>query len=890
MNSYSSLKSSHDLTLPDWGPYSKSLFGVSHLADPAAGARMDLSVVPGICRRPPALPDARVDSGYLPWETSDNLDYYSYRQQIEWKDQVYCDISFSKLADSARLVRCECVNHTDLPVPFCLQLLSMLHYPERQRLVMQVAEGVVWLDARDVIEVDYAVPDLRNGLARDGMRRGEEANGDCLNGSCLGQGFGTNCGDRMRFAVPEALRGQRLTVQLRYQVAEGGVQRLAVNGVEVVLTGTGEWHVADVFAGVPENDQLSIVGTGGEGMKLDGLILIPDGLDRTLVFERLPFNTAVSSQQGPIPNSRLIHFDSVEQGYGLWWSTEASFVRQFNVPDMMHLLRFVPGAAHSFKPDVWGQCEDGDHAVDTAIQPITVSPGGSQVVYAIICQASPESLAETLSNCVRATPDPEAIYEQARARRVCPAITPAGREYLFSQERMAAVTMTNVVYPIRAKGGYIRHHTPGRLWDSLYTWDSGFIGLGLLESSLQRAIENLNVYLTEPGDPETAFIDHGTWVPTQIYLYQEILNRHPEHADEVREFFYPRLRQYYRFFAGHAAHSVTRDRSKPGLLCTWDYNYNSGGWDDYPPQWQIHLNGKKHILPVIPSVHAIRCAKLLARSAKRLGLSEDAALYQNDIDTLTDALQRYSWDGAAGYFSYVVHSPDGVPQGVYRHESGANYNMGLDGAAPLISDSCTPEQSDILWSKLLSPEHCWTPYGLSSVDQSAPYFRRDGYWNGSIWMPYQWFFWKAALSAGKADIAWRIAKTGLDLWQQETQASYGCYEHFETSSGRGAGWHHFSALSTPVLAWFGAYFHQGVLTAGFDVEVLDLKRDADSLCAELCIEGSSGCFTTLIAVLGGEDAWQADYNGRSVAMRQRVPGTWELDLPNESQGKLRIRR
>jgi hypothetical protein len=377
-------------------------------------------------------------------------------------------------------------------------------------------------------------------------------------------------------------------------------------------------------------------------------------------------------------------------------------------------------------------------------------------------------------------------------------------------------------------------------------------------------------------------------VPTQIYLFQEILNRYPKRAGQIREFFYPRLRQYYRFFAGHAAHSVTRNRSKPGLICTWDYNYNSGGWDDYPPQWEIHRQGTKHILPVISSVHAIRCAKLLTRSAKHLGLDQDAALYQNDVDTLNAALQQHSWDASAGYFSYVAHDPEGNSQGFYRHSSGANFNMGLDGASPLISGSCTPEQDDTLWHKLLSPEHCWTPYGLSSVDQSAPYFRRDGYWNGSIWMPYQWFFWKAALSDGKADIAWRIAKTGLDLWQQETQASYACYEHFETSSGRGAGWHHFSGLSTPVSAWFGAYFHQGRLTAGFDVEILSMEHRDASLTAELRIEGDPGQTTTLIAVLGDQDGWRAEYKGVPVPMRLRVPGTWELELSKNTSGKLTL--
>ena len=73
-------------------------------------------------------------------------------------------------------------------------------------------------------------------------------------------------------------------------------------------------------------------------------------------------------------------------------------------------------------------------------------------------------------------------------------------------------------------------------------------------------------------------------------------------------------------------------------------------------------------------------------------------------------------------------------------------------------------------------------------------------------MPYQWFFWKTALNDGRSGFAWRIAETALRLWEREVRASYACYEQFSISSGRGCGWHHFSALSAPVLNFHAAYY------------------------------------------------------------------------------------
>ena len=85
---------------------------------------------------------------------------------------------------------------------------------------------------------------------------------------------------------------------------------------------------------------------------------------------------------------------------------------------------------------------------------------------------------------------------------------------------MNAVLCTNVVYPVYTRGQYIRHYTPGRWWDCVYTWDSGFIGMGLAQTSLRNAFDCLNTYLMPPDSVDAAFLHHGSMVPTQFYLYR----------------------------------------------------------------------------------------------------------------------------------------------------------------------------------------------------------------------------------------------------------------------------------------------------------------------------------------------------------------------------------
>ena len=106
----------------------------------------------------------------------------------------------------------------------------------------------------------------------------------------------------------------------------------------------------------------------------------------------------------------------------------------------------------------------------------------------------------------------------------------------------------------------------------------------------------------------------------------------------------------------------------------------------------------------------------------------------------------------------------------------------------------------------------WTPIGISVVDREASYYRPDGYWNGSVWMPHQWFVFLGMLEQGYAEYAVKIAETALNLWKKETDASYHCYEHFMVQSGRGAGWHNFSGLSAPVVLWYHGCFVEGTVT------------------------------------------------------------------------------
>lgn len=896
MNFYDYLKNTHDLTLSDWGPYARDFFSLSHIADYNKGLRLDFFMVPGLYRRKFCPPETLRESEYAPWETSTDFSYYSYRQQIENKDKFFADISYSRLTDNFRLGRVKFVNNTD--EKNVAVLLSYARIAPRDQVVPVLPDAAVWLDALDYkhLEFSYFRPD-RN-LTFSGGRRAEQLYHGTVGNRCIGQPFydrtlpcfGEKAGDYVVWEHNYSTENGQILLRCCLEDKQKLKLKVDHNSIAALIevTGSGKFTLVSIYEGKITPGTLKITSLGSpDGIRIDGLVFLPVKDNYTIDFPYLkeicPLNISCIEDG----RSAILSTGELNRHYMIWHSEKAASEREYRVDDLPKLINYSHGLKQPFyKASLFSTPQGGEHCKEFYFIPISVPPRSSKILYSIYGEGKQDLLLNEFSQIDSSEKSLENYYNKARAGAVNYSVFPEGEKYKFSQQLMSATLMSNINFPIQTKGENIKHHVPDKYFNSLYSWDSGFIGLGLLEMDKTRAIENLNVYVTEPGDEENAFLLYGTPVPVQAYLYAEIWNRFQD--KEMLAFFYPRLRQFYSFLTGKHGSSTYRSM-KTDLLCSWDYFYNSGGWDDYPAQWQIYLDKRYEITPVVTTSHVIRFAKFLRYAAESLNSDSDIASYDKDIQDFTLALQKYSWDRDAKTFSYVVHNKNGEFKEFFRHpESGVNYNLGMDGASPLLAGVCNEEQEASLFDKLSSPKSMWSTIGLSTVDQSAPYYKTNGYWNGSVWMPYQWFFWKAALDHDRRDFARKIAMTALDLWKREVDDSYYCFEHFSLESGRGCMCHHFGGLSSPVLNWFNAYFCKQRLTGGFDLWVMSQKISSDgTIDADVRIAGITGKYAAFLYVCGPGN-WTVTYNGKIISSVENICGCLEFSLPKNTAGNLKI--
>ena len=845
-----------DLSLGKWGPYNKEYLGVCHVADAELGASFNVELFPGLFRRRVFVSHANTDNGLKMWGANPDLTRFTYRYELEWKDRVYCDADFVITDDSRVDISCTFVNNTDAPQSVNMNLCASIQYPTvkvgrdvasyRIPYTAELPDGCVMIDALDYSDIYCA-----ERLAQDGRYLGElQTDGATGKSSILYGRFFSHPNHYVRYIAP--FDSDSLLV--RYMAGEDTAISISVDGEPQTLSLCGGgFSTATVKARIRKGAVIEIRPTG-KPLSLDCLVF-GDNAEQTLFKAS---DSSLEPERTLDGNKMTLKYEGIPTTYTVEWQEPTQMVRRYYYSDIGKALQLC---THDHVSTVL-RARDGLGVYENVLSdPIFLAPGESRTLHYTVTSGDAGAAV------------PRELYRVAS--------NPDGEPFAFSQNMMAATTFLNVVYPIYTRRQYIRHNTPGRNWDCLYSWDSGFIGMGLATADFDRAFECLYTYLTPVGDRHSPFVFHGSVVPTQIFLYQYLFNKYPEHRERLAEI-YPMVKQFFDFYAKMDERA---DQTGSGLLKTWGIFYNSGGWDDYPPQEYLHRATREGLdtttantTPIITTAITVLIAKIMRGIAAELGLS-DLAEYDAVVAKYSAPILEHAWNEDTGYFSYVVHGKDGRPERFLKHPDGSDYNQGFDGIYPYIAGITDSHQDERILANVM--DGLMTPIGVGVVDTRASYYNPGGYWNGSVWMPHQWILWRSLFDRGECELAFRIADTALKVWKRETDESYSCFENFMSANGRGSGYHHFSGLSTPVLMFFESYYKPGTVTVGFGTTVKAEIWNSEKTALTLECRSIGKAPAALVCLAAGAE-YSFSVNGVPAMARQVTEGAYEIGLPTGS--------
>lgn len=884
--------------MPKWGPYSKKYFGISKIVEHETekGVRFDLVVLPCVSNTDAKVPNATIPVGVHPWECKSDYSYYSYRQDIEWKDVIYSDVSFTRLDDDSTLVRTEIFNNSEMMQNCLVNFFSAVQFPTVNAVKLSLPEKCDFKKALDYKSFEYNTPRPWDNEVMDAMHKGEFFDDRFFEHRGLGDRdnnryilpkyskLGEEANDKISYEIEINNDYNNAVLAIRYRTTSVKPSDFTINGEPFSFKACDDLQTAYFPLGEIKKGTLTLelVSLGTGGIEFD-FFAVAEEADKEKIVARLEKNDFMPNVLSKDKeNGKLvkIKYNGIKEDFRLRTFNNETRLREIPTgcledvptprisqpdPSFDNMMETFSGEFN------WKHSDEGYYQ-NTLVHTLYIAPHTSHVEYAVISGRETD---------YKAVEEYEKLYLDAKNSAEKIELNEAGKKYEFSNNLLRAAMFQNTVYPLYHHGDYVVHHTPGKRWDSFYTWDSGFIGLDMNIFNPDIAEYILDLYLSDEDNKDYAFLLHGSPVPVHIYQYFDMLCRANDKTKLYE--YYERVKMFYDFLAGKRNGSTTA-KFKSGMTTTFEYFYNCSGMDDLPPQVEMYKRKLQLVTaPCISSSQVIRTAKLLSIVAEHLGKSEDVEGYKADIAQISEGLQKYAWDEEAGYFSYVVHDENGNPSYQLRSASGENMNKTMDGIYPLIAGITDKGQTEKILAHLQSEDEMMSKVGISAVNMSAGYYATNGYWNGNVWFSHQWFCWKTMLDLGETDFAYKIAKTALDAWKKEVEYSYYTFEMMSITTGRGGWFHNFGGLSAPVNIWAHAYYKAGSFNCGFDTycESSVFNSDNTSFKVELSHYGNKK--SSVIVVMNDKYDYTVKLNSEEAEVNQREKGTFEISIPENAE-------
>lgn len=190
---------------------------------------------------------------------------------------------------------------------------------------------------------------------------------------------------------------------------------------------------------------------------------------------------------------------------------------------------------------------------------------------------------------------------------------------------------------------------------------------------------------------------------------------------------YESSRRFYEFYVSN------RDKDNDGL-CEWGghavlesvRDASVAVWDEvgWPANFEaVDLNSM-----------LVMEAKSLEQMALALGKTEEAAKWKADHGARAKLINETFWDEETGFYyqadkgdhDFTFKKPDDLKR------------MEIIGFLPLWAGVASEKQAERLVKHLTDTAKFWRPYGVPSLSADDPFYNDKGYWNGPVWVEWNY--------------------------------------------------------------------------------------------------------------------------------------------------------
>ncbi|MDO8550324.1 MAG: trehalase family glycosidase, partial [Ignavibacteria bacterium] len=176
-------------------------------------------------------------------------------------------------------------------------------------------------------------------------------------------------------------------------------------------------------------------------------------------------------------------------------------------------------------------------------------------------------------------------------------------------------------------------------------------------------------------------------------------------------------------------------------------------------------------------------AKALASITKELGLNDEADKWLNDAKKRTDLINKFMWDPETGFYYHIDMKNNSFtfnkPSDLKRKE--------IIAFLALWAGVVDEEQAEELMKHLKNPDEFWRNYGIPTLSADDSYYNPIGYWNGPIWVQWQYLIFRGLLDYGYTEEAKQLVDKVLDNMNYQLKTNHWFWEFYSADDYQ-AGW------------------------------------------------------------------------------------------------------
>ena len=240
---------------------------------------------------------------------------------------------------------------------------------------------------------------------------------------------------------------------------------------------------------------------------------------------------------------------------------------------------------------------------------------------------------------------------------------------------------------------------------------------------------------------------------------------------------YQSSKEFYNFFVTH------RDADGDGL-CEWGGHAVLESLRDSQVAVWDQVGWPANFEDLGLNCMLVQEAKSLSKMARVLGKNKESQTWMKKAQKRSDLINKYMWDPQTGFYYNVSKKDNSF---TYKKHNDLK-RQEIIGFLPLWAGVASKKQAKILIKTLTNKNKFWRKYGVPSLSAEDSYYNPKGYWNGPVWVQWNYMIEDGLLKYGYNNLAKELVNKIADNMISQLKKNHTLWEFYSPDSKWG-GWH-----------------------------------------------------------------------------------------------------